>query len=95
MTLLRKIFDWFRGVKYCSDSLDDSLPDPIEAIKFRMEQQPLTQTDLVRAGCGTRSHVSEILSYKRKLNLTFIRAYHRIADSTPLRVLIQDYKLKR
>lgn len=68
--------------------------DPIEAIKFRMEQQNLTQTDLVKAGCGAHSHVSEILNRKRKINLRFIRAYHKIADATPLKVLIQDYKLK-
>lgn len=71
-----------------------NLPNPIEAIKFRMEQQNLSQADLVRAGCGTRSHVSEILNKKRKLNLKFIRAYHKICDATPLKVLIQDYKLK-
>lgn len=71
-----------------------TLPHPIEAIKYRMEQQDLKQIDLVRAGCGTRSHVSEILNKKRKLNLRFIRAYHEICDATPLKVLIQDYKLK-
>lgn len=69
------------------------LPDPIEAIKFRMEQQQLTQADLVRAGCGSRSHVSEILNRKRKLTLRFIRAYHTLCDSTPLKVLIQEYEL--
>jgi HTH-type transcriptional regulator / antitoxin HigA len=68
---------------------------PIDAIKFRMEQQGLTQADLVRAGCGQRSHVSEMLSYKRKITLKFIRAYHKICDATPLHVLIKDYKLKR
>ncbi len=67
--------------------------DPIEAIKFRMEQQELTQADLVRAGCGLTSHVSEILNRKRKLTLKFIRAFHKIADATPLNVLIQEYDL--
>lgn len=71
----------------------EELVDPIEAIKFRMEQQPLKQADLVRAGCGSPSHVSEILNRKRKLTLRFIRAYSKIADATPLKVLIQDYKL--
>lgn len=73
--------------------MEKSLPDPIEAIKFRMEQQGLSQADLVRAGCGARSHVSEMLCRKRKLTLNFIRKYHQIADTTPLKVLIQDYKL--
>lgn len=69
------------------------LPDPIEAIKFRMEQQGLTQADLARAGCGCRSHISEFLSRKRKITLGFIREYHKICDATPLEVLIQDYDL--
>lgn len=69
------------------------LPDPIEAIKFRMEQQGIKQKDLVAVGCGTSSHVSEILNRKRKLNLHFIRAYNKICGATPLEVLIQDYKL--
>ncbi len=69
------------------------LPDPIEAIKFRMEQQGLRQADFFRAGCGTRGHISEIMNRKRKLNLRFIRGYNKIADATPLEVLIQEYKL--
>lgn len=71
----------------------DKLPDPIEAILFRMEQQGLRQVDLVRAGCGTAPHVSEMLNRKRKLTLNFIRNYYRIADATPLEILIQDYDL--
>lgn len=71
------------------------IPHPIEAIKFRMDQQNLTQADLVRAGCGLRSHISEILNKRRKLNLGFIRAYSLIAPATPLWVLIQDYRLIR
>lgn len=67
---------------------------PIDAIKFRMEQQGLKQADLVKAGCGLRSHVSEILNKRRKINLPFIRAYHEICDATPLHILIQDYELE-
>jgi len=73
---------------------DTYMPDPIEAIKFRMEQQGLTQSDLVRAGCGASSHVSEMLNRKRKLTLHFIRAYNKIAPATPLDVLIQEYDLQ-
>lgn len=69
------------------------MPDPIEAIKFRMEQMGWRQTDLYRLGCGSPPHISEYLNRKRKITLSFIRAYHKIADSTPLEVLIQDYKL--
>ncbi len=47
-------------------------PDPIEAIKFRMEQQGLKRTDLIPF-LGTRSRVSEILSGKRKLTVNMMR----------------------
>ncbi|MGH7772707.1 MAG: ImmA/IrrE family metallo-endopeptidase [Candidatus Binatia bacterium] len=50
-------------------------PDPVEAIKFRMEQQGLSQRDLVPY-IGSRSKVSEILSQKRPLTLSMIRALH-------------------
>ena len=80
--------------KKCLKFEEQHMPDPIEAIRFRMEQQGLSQADLMRADCGKRSHISEILNRKRKLNLRFIRAYHKIADTTPLKVLIQDYNLE-
>src|ERR1044072_4438282 len=49
--------------------------DPIEAIRFRMEQQNLKQADLA-AYLGSRSKVSEVLSGKRSLTLSMIRALH-------------------
>lgn len=49
-----------------------ALPDPVEAIKFRMEQQSLTNEDMV-VYLGQRSRVSEVLGYKRKLSLNMIR----------------------
>ena len=67
--------------------------DPIRMIKFRMEQMGWNQRDLSRLGCGKESHISEYLNRKRKIPLSFIRAYHKIADATPLEILIQDYKL--
>jgi HTH-type transcriptional regulator/antitoxin HigA len=48
-------------------------PDPIEAIKFRMEQAGLAQKDLVPY-LGSASKVSEVLNGKRSLSLTMIRA---------------------
>ena len=72
----------------------NKLPDPIEAIKFRMEQMDWLQADLARLTGIAVSHISEYMNRKRKINLTFIRAYHKIADATPLEVLIQDYKIK-
>lgn len=50
-------------------------PDPIEAIEFRMEQQDLSPRDLVPY-LGSRSKVSEVLSAKRPLTLSMIRALH-------------------
>jgi HTH-type transcriptional regulator/antitoxin HigA len=51
-------------------------PDPIEAIKFRMEQQGLSKTDLIPF-LGTRSRVTEILNGNRKLTVKMIKSlYH-------------------
>lgn len=51
-------------------------PDPIEAIKFRMDQLDMTRKDL-EAMLGGRGRVSEILSKKRGLSLEMIRRLHR------------------
>jgi len=50
-------------------------PDPVEAIRFRMEQAGLRQKDLVPY-LGSKSRVSEVLSGKRPLTLAMIRALH-------------------
>src|SRR6266851_2162890 len=50
-------------------------PDPVDALVFRMEQQNLSHRDLVPF-IGSRSKVSEILSRKRQLTLSIIRALH-------------------
>src|ERR671910_1092487 len=50
-------------------------PDPVEAIRFRMEQQGLTRKDLERM-LGTRTRVSEILNRKRSLSTSMIRRLH-------------------
>ena len=50
-------------------------PDPIEAIKFRMEQLELNRSDLASV-LGYKSRVTEILSGKRKLSLQVIRNLH-------------------
>ena len=50
-------------------------PDPIEAIKFRMEQQGLTRKDL-EAIIGTRTRVAEILNRRRGPSITMIRRLH-------------------
>jgi HTH-type transcriptional regulator/antitoxin HigA len=52
------------------------LPDPIEAIRFRMEQAGLKQKDLIPF-VGSRSKVSEILSRRRPLSIAMIRKLHK------------------
>jgi HTH-type transcriptional regulator/antitoxin HigA len=51
-------------------------PDPVGAIRFRMEQQGLEPRDLVQY-LGSRAKVSEVLAGKRNLTLTMIRALHK------------------
>ena len=47
-------------------------PDPVSAIKFRMEQEGLTNEDMIQY-LGSKSRVSEVFSHKRGLSLTMIR----------------------
>ncbi|MDA3954966.1 MAG: helix-turn-helix domain-containing protein [Bacteroidales bacterium] len=51
-------------------------PDPIEAIRFRMEQMNMNKKDLAKI-IGYKSRVSEILNRKRKLSLNMIRQLHK------------------
>ncbi len=66
------------------------LPDPIEALMFRMEQQELNQKDLIPY-IGSRSKVSEVLNRKRPLTLKMIRSLHQ-GLGIPLNVLIQELR---
>ena len=68
-------------------------PDPIEAIKIRMEDMGLRQVDLVDA-IGGKSRVSEILNRKRRLTVDMIRKLTTRLNISP-RVLINDYQLAR
>ncbi len=61
-------------------------PDPIEAIKFRMEQMNLSRKDL-EPYIGSRGRVSEVLSHRRGLSLNMIRNLHSNL-SIPLESLI-------
>jgi len=66
-------------------------PDPIEAIKIRMEELHLKQVDLIEV-IGSRSRVSEILNRKRKLTIEMIRNLTKRLNLSP-DLLIADYKL--
>ena len=60
---------------YESDHEPIDPPDPIEAIKFRMERQGLTRRDL-EALIGSRARVAEVLNRKRDLSIAMIRRLH-------------------
>ena len=75
--------------KFEDDYFPIDLPDPIEAIKFRMEQMDYSQNDLAKV-IGLKSRASEILNKKRKLSLEMIRNLHSIMK-IPTEVLIQSY----
>ena len=75
--------------RYEQEHFPIGLPDPIEAIKFRMEQLGYNQADLAKV-VGLKSRASEILNKKRKLSLDMIRQLHDQLK-IPTDVLIQAY----
>jgi HTH-type transcriptional regulator / antitoxin HigA len=74
---------------YENEKFPIGFPDPVEAIKFRMEQLGYNQTDLANI-VGLKSRASEILNRKRKLSLEMIRQLHDRLN-IPTEVLIQAY----
>ena len=67
-------------------------PDPIEAIKFRMEQEGLRQKDLVEI-FGNKVRVSEVLNKKRRLTLDMIRNIN-LNLHIPFESLLNKYELE-
>lgn len=65
------------------------LPDPIEAIKFRMDQMNYSNQDMAEI-IGSKGRLSEILSKKRKLSIGMIRKLHDVLH-IPTDVLVQEY----
>jgi HTH-type transcriptional regulator / antitoxin HigA len=74
---------------YENENFPIGFPDPVEAIKFRMEQLGYNQSDLANV-VGLKSRASEILNRKRKLSLEMIRQIHDRLN-IPTEVLIQAY----
>ena len=70
LDVLATLIDAYEGEHHPIDP-----PDPIEAIKFRMEQQGLTRKDL-EGILGTRTRVAEVLNRRRGLSITMIRRLH-------------------
>lgn len=75
--------------KYEKENFPIDPPDPIEAVKFRMDQLGMKQKDLAKT-IGFKSRVSEILHKKRKLTLAMIRKLHAQLN-IPTNILIKDY----
>lgn len=75
--------------KYEDEKYPIEAPDPIEAIKFRMEQMNLKKKDLDEI-IGYKSRVSEIFSRKRKLTLNMIRNLHNKLN-IPYEALMSQY----
>ena len=75
--------------KYEDEHYPIEAPDPIEAIKFRMEQMNMNNQDLAEV-IGYKSRVSEIFNHKRKLSLNMIRNLHKNLK-IPYESLIKDY----
>jgi HTH-type transcriptional regulator / antitoxin HigA len=71
LDVLATLIDAYEAAHYPMDP-----PDPIEAIKFRMEQQGLTRKDL-QPLIGTRTRVAEVLNRKRNLSIGMIRRLHQ------------------
>src|SRR5579864_8130726 len=70
LDVLATLIDAYEADHYPMDP-----PDPIEAIKFRMEQQGLTRRDL-EGIIGTRTRIAEVLNRKRGLSIEMIRRLH-------------------
>lgn len=84
LEVLSILIDHYEKEKFPID-----FPDPVEAIKFRMEQLGLKQKDLADI-VGHKSRISEILNRKRKLTLDMVR---KISESLsiPTELLIKEY----
>ncbi len=84
--ILGLLIDEYEKINYPIEA-----PDPIEAIKIRMEEMQLKQVDLIPE-IGGKSRVSEVLNKKRKLTVDMIRKLTERLQLSPT-VLIKDYQL--
>jgi HTH-type transcriptional regulator / antitoxin HigA len=87
LDVLATLIDAWEAVNYPMDP-----PDPIEAIKFRMEQQGLTRKDL-EGIIGSRARIAEVLDRKRGLSIAMIRRLNAELN-IPAEVLIRQTKKK-
>jgi len=88
LDILATLVDAYENEHYPMDP-----PDPIEAIKFRMEQQGLDRKDLADI-LGSRARVAEVLNRRRGLSINMIRRLHeRLGIS--VEVLIRPIRTKK
>jgi HTH-type transcriptional regulator/antitoxin HigA len=87
LDILTTLVEVYENKHYAIDA-----PEPIAAIMFRMEQEGLTNKDMVPY-IGHSGRVSEVLNYKRSLTLPMIRKLNK-GLQIPAESLIQDYELK-
>lgn len=74
--------------QYEKENFPIDIPDPVEAIRFRMDQQGLKNRDLVPC-IGSISRVSEVLNHRRPLSLSMVRSLHAKLG-IPAHVLLQE-----
>ena len=79
--------------KYEAEHFNIEAPDPIETIKFVIEQKNVDRTKLEKI-LGSKSRVSEILNKQRKLNLKMIRNLHNSLN-IPYQILTEDYTINK
>ena len=84
--ILALLIDEYENIHYPIET-----PDPIEAIKIRMEEMQLKQKDIASA-LGGKNRASEILNRKRKLTVDMIRNL-TVSLNLSASLLIKDYKL--
>lgn len=88
LDIIATLIDAYETEHYPMDS-----PDPVEAIKFRMEQQGLSRKDLEPL-IGTRTRVAEVLNRKRNLSIGMIRRLHDHLG-IPAEILIRAPRKRR
>jgi HTH-type transcriptional regulator/antitoxin HigA len=81
LDVLATLVDVYERQSFFIDS-----PDPVDAIKFRMEQMGLSRKDL-EPFLGSRARVSEVMNKKRGLSLAMVRSLHENLE-IPLDALI-------
>jgi HTH-type transcriptional regulator/antitoxin HigA len=88
LDILATLIDAYESEHYPMDP-----PDPIEAIKFRMEQQGLSRKDLAEI-LGSRTRVAEVLNRRRGLSINMIRRLHQKLGIS-VDVLIRPIRTKK